>query len=83
MAGDQFVHLGSIVSETTCLLTKPVIMGDCGGRRGLTDSSIVGRLIPSGIGLVFHRVRKEKKFGERKSARHCCRRRRPTSLPVT
>ena len=35
-------------------------MGKKDGLRGLKENVIVGRLIPAGTGLAFHRARKEK-----------------------
>jgi DNA-directed RNA polymerase subunit beta' len=39
-------------------------MGKRDGLRGLTENVIVGRLIPGGTGLAFHRARKEKEQWE-------------------
>jgi DNA-directed RNA polymerase subunit beta' len=39
-------------------------MGKKDGLRGLKENVIVGRLIPAGTGLAFHRARKEKETWE-------------------
>ncbi|MGI5014296.1 MAG: hypothetical protein ACRYGO_24075, partial [Janthinobacterium lividum] len=50
--------------ETTRVLTEAAIMGKRDGLRGLKENVIVGRLIPGGTGLAFHRARKEKEVWE-------------------
>jgi DNA-directed RNA polymerase subunit beta' len=42
------------------VLTEAAIMGKKDTLRGLKENVIVGRLIPAGTGLAFHRARKEK-----------------------
>ena len=42
------------------MLTEAAIMGKRDELRGLKENVIVGRLIPAGSGLAFHRARKEK-----------------------
>ena len=39
-------------------------MGKCDGLCGLLENVIVGRLIPDGTGLTFHRAKKEKEAWE-------------------
>jgi DNA-directed RNA polymerase subunit beta' len=46
------------------VLTEVAIMGKRDGLRGLKENVIVGRLIPGGTGLAFHRARKEKEVWE-------------------
>jgi DNA-directed RNA polymerase subunit beta' len=46
------------------VLTEAAIMGKRDGLRGLKENVIVGRLIPAGTGLAFHRARKEKEKWE-------------------
>ena len=46
------------------MLTEAAIMGKRDGLRGLKENVIVGRLIPAGTGLAFHRARKEKESWE-------------------
>jgi len=50
--------------ETTRVLTEAAIMGKKDGLRGLKENVIVGRLIPAGTGLAYHRARKEKESWE-------------------
>jgi DNA-directed RNA polymerase subunit beta' len=80
LSTDSFISAASF-QETTRVLTEAAIMGKRDGLRGLKENVIVGRLIPGGTGLAFHRARKEKERGKRKSARRCCSRRRPIWLP--
>jgi DNA-directed RNA polymerase subunit beta' len=53
-----------LFQETTRVLTEAAIMGKRDGLRGLKENVIVGRLIPGGTGLAFHRARKEKEAWE-------------------
>jgi DNA-directed RNA polymerase subunit beta' len=46
------------------VLTEAAIMGKRDGLRGLKENVIVGRLIPGGTGLAFHRARREKEVWE-------------------
>jgi DNA-directed RNA polymerase subunit beta' len=46
------------------VLTEAAIMGKRDGLRGLKENVIVGRLIPGGTGLAFHRARKDKEVWE-------------------
>ena len=41
------------------MLTEAAIMGKRDDLRGLKENVIVGRLIPAGTGLAFHRARKK------------------------
>jgi DNA-directed RNA polymerase subunit beta' len=43
--------------ETTRVLTKTAIMGNCDGLRGLKEHIIACRLIPGGTGSAFHPAR--------------------------
>lgn len=45
-------------SRTTRVLTEAAIMGKRDELRGLKENVIVGRLIPAGTGLAYHRMRK-------------------------
>ncbi|MEW6762909.1 MAG: hypothetical protein AB1437_18990, partial [Pseudomonadota bacterium] len=60
---DSFISAASF-QETTRVLTEAAIMGKRDGLRGLKENVIVGRLIPGGTGLAFHRARKEKEVWE-------------------
>ncbi len=42
------------------MLTEAAIMGKRDELRGLKENVIVGRLIPAGTGLAYHRARREK-----------------------
>ena len=55
---------GRFVAEGLRVLTEAAIMGKRDGLRGLKENVIVGRLIPGGTGLAFHRARKEKEVWE-------------------
>jgi DNA-directed RNA polymerase subunit beta' len=46
------------------VLTEAAIMGKRDDLRGLKENVIVGRLIPAGTGLAFHRARKDKEAAE-------------------
>jgi len=59
LSTDSFISAASF-QETTRVLTEAAIMGKKDGLRGLKENVIVGRLIPAGTGLAFHRARKEK-----------------------
>jgi DNA-directed RNA polymerase subunit beta' len=57
LSTDSFISAASI---HTRVLTEAAIMGKRDGLLGLKENVIVGRLIPGGTGLAFHRARKEK-----------------------
>jgi DNA-directed RNA polymerase subunit beta' len=59
LSTDSFISAASF-QETTRVLTEAAIMGKRDELRGLKENVIVGRLIPAGSGLAFHRARKEK-----------------------
>ncbi len=63
LSTDSFISAASF-QETTRVLTEAAIMGKKDGLRGLKENVIVGRLIPAGTGLAFHRARKEKETWE-------------------
>lgn len=63
LSTDSFISAASF-QETTRVLTEAAIMGKKDGLRGLKENVIVGRLIPAGTGLTFHRARKEKNILE-------------------
>ncbi|MCL4748456.1 MAG: hypothetical protein KJZ83_24045, partial [Burkholderiaceae bacterium] len=50
--------------ETTRVLTEAAIMGKRDDLRGLKENVIVGRLIPAGTGLAYHRARKAREQTE-------------------
>jgi DNA-directed RNA polymerase subunit beta' len=63
LSTDSFISAASF-QETTRVLTEAAIMGKKDGLRGLKENVIVGRLIPAGTGLAFHRARKMKETWE-------------------
>jgi DNA-directed RNA polymerase subunit beta' len=63
LSTDSFISAASF-QETTRVLTEAAIMGKKDTLRGLKENVIVGRLIPAGTGLAFHRARKEKESWE-------------------
>jgi len=63
LSTDSFISAASF-QETTRVLTEAAIMGKTDGLRGLKENVIVGRLIPAGTGMAFHRARKEKEEAE-------------------
>ncbi len=54
LATDSFVSAASF-QETTRVLTDASVNGKCDNLRGLKENVIVGRLIPAGTGLSYHR----------------------------
>ena len=46
------------------MLTEAAIMGKRDELRGLKENVIVGRLIPAGTGLAYHRSRRSQAAGE-------------------
>ena len=63
LSTDSFISAASF-QETTRVLTEAAIMGKKDSLRGLKENVIVGRLIPAGTGLAFHRARKAKETWE-------------------
>ncbi|MGL4604983.1 MAG: DNA-directed RNA polymerase subunit beta', partial [Iodobacter sp.] len=57
LSTDSFISAASF-QETTRVLTEAAIMGKIDDLRGLKENVIVGRLIPAGTGLAYHRSRK-------------------------
>ena len=60
LSTDSFISAASF-QETTRVLTEAAIMGKRDELRGLKENVIVGRLIPAGTGLAYHRMRKGSK----------------------
>jgi DNA-directed RNA polymerase subunit beta' len=58
LSTDSFISAASF-QETTRVLTEAAIMGKKDGLRGLKENVIVGRLIPAGTGLAYHKIRKD------------------------
>jgi len=63
LSTDSFISAASF-QETTRVLTEAAIMGKHDSLRGLKENVIVGRLIPAGTGLAYHRARKLKETWE-------------------
>jgi DNA-directed RNA polymerase subunit beta' len=59
LSTDSFISAASF-QEITRVLTEATIIGKRDGLRGLKENVIVGRLIPGGTGLAFHRAKKQK-----------------------
>jgi DNA-directed RNA polymerase subunit beta' len=59
LSTDSFISAASF-QETTRVLTEAAIMGKKDDLRGLKENVIVGRLIPAGTGLAYHRTRKNR-----------------------
>ncbi|MDO9227919.1 MAG: DNA-directed RNA polymerase subunit beta' [Pseudomonadota bacterium] len=57
LSTDSFISAASF-QETTRVLTEAAIMAKKDDLRGLKENVIVGRLIPAGTGLAYHRSRK-------------------------
>jgi len=62
LSTDSFISAASF-QETTRVLTEAAIMGKRDELRGLKENVIVGRLIPAGTGLAYHRMRKSNLAG--------------------
>jgi DNA-directed RNA polymerase subunit beta' len=56
LSTNSFISAASF-QETTRVLTEAAIMGKRDGLRGLKENVIVGRLIPAGTGLAYHKRR--------------------------
>ncbi len=63
LSTDSFISAASF-QETTRVLTEAAIMGKRDELRGLKENVIVGRLIPAGTGLAYHRARRMQQQGE-------------------
>jgi len=63
LSTDSFISAASF-QETTRVLTEASIMGKRDELRGLKENVIVGRLIPAGTGLAYHRARRMQALGE-------------------
>jgi DNA-directed RNA polymerase subunit beta' len=63
LSTDSFISAASF-QETTRVLTEAAIMGKRDDLRGLKENVIVGRLIPAGTGLAYHKTRRKQHAGE-------------------
>ncbi|OPX54723.1 DNA-directed RNA polymerase subunit beta' [Oceanospirillum multiglobuliferum] len=60
LATESFISAASF-QETTRVLTEAAVTGKRDHLRGLKENVVVGRLIPAGTGLTYHRNRKKKR----------------------
>ena len=63
LATDSFISAASF-QETTRVLTDAAVTGKRDPLRGLKENVIVGRLIPAGTGLAYHKERYRQRHGE-------------------
>jgi len=61
LATDSFISAASF-QETTRVLTEAAVRGSMDGLNGLKENVIVGRLIPAGTGLSYHKDRRRKRL---------------------
>ena len=61
LSTDSFVSAASF-QETTRVLTEAAIMAKRDDLRGLKENVIVGRLIPSGTGIAYHKNRMRQQY---------------------
>jgi len=57
---ESFISAASF-QETTRVLTEAAVRGSSDSLRGLKENVIVGRLIPAGTGLAFHKERRRRR----------------------
>lgn len=67
LSTDSFISAASF-QETTRVLTEAAIMGKRDDLRGLKENVIVGRLIPAGTGLAYHKAHSARVQEEREEA---------------
>ena len=63
LATESFISAASF-QETTRVLTEASVRGLRDPLRGLKENVIVGRLIPAGTGMAFHKERRERREAE-------------------
>ncbi len=68
LSTDSFISAASF-QETTRVLTEAAIMGKKDDLRGLKENVIVGRLIPAGTGLAYHKARKDRETADAAEAK--------------
>ena len=64
LATESFISAASF-QETTRVLTEAAVSGKRDDLRGLKENVIVGRLIPAGSGLAYHKERQRRRGGLR------------------
>ncbi|MDN5924110.1 MAG: DNA-directed RNA polymerase subunit beta', partial [Xanthomonadales bacterium] len=62
LATESFISAASF-QETTRVLTEAAVRGTRDNLRGLKENVIVGRLIPAGTGLTYHKLRQRSEGG--------------------
>ena len=67
LATDSFISAASF-QETTRVLTDAAVTGKRDPLRGLKENVIVGRLIPAGTGLAYHKERYRQRHGSKAEA---------------
>ena len=63
LATESFISAASF-QETTRVLTEAAVTGKRDYLRGLKENVVVGRLIPAGTGLTYHRDRRQRRLEE-------------------
>jgi len=63
LATESFISAASF-QETTRVLTEAAVTGKSDSLKGLKENVVVGRLIPAGTGLAYHKERKQKHGGD-------------------
>jgi DNA-directed RNA polymerase subunit beta' len=63
LSTESFISAASF-QETTRVLTEAAVRGAKDNLRGLKENVIVGRLIPGGTGMAYHRQRREERYGD-------------------
>ena len=66
LATESFISAASF-QETTRVLTEAAVRGTMDGLNGLKENVIVGRLIPAGTGLSYHKERRRKRSLEQEA----------------
>ncbi len=61
LATESFISAASF-QETTRVLTEASVRGTVDHLRGLKENVIVGRLIPAGTGLAYHKQRRKERY---------------------
>jgi DNA-directed RNA polymerase subunit beta' len=63
LATESFISAASF-QETTRVLTEAAVSGRVDSLKGLKENVIVGRLVPAGTGLTYHKERHDKRVKE-------------------
>ncbi|PVZ65758.1 DNA-directed RNA polymerase subunit beta' [Pelagibaculum spongiae] len=65
LSTESFISAASF-QETTRVLTEAAVSGKRDNLRGLKENVIVGRLIPAGTGLTYHKARQKQREEEKR-----------------